>query len=318
MSSALRSRCVFSSRRSRIRCRSRRAIPGSRPRRSAFVGTALREFQHGDARLPAPAQPSPAAHARRQRLVHGCAIDHVAGRVPGLGRGQRCVIVGQRAIGVILDQRHLLAFAQRHQPGFPRPASRSPADSGSSARPPRRGCCRGSGRPGPAPRSTGHAAGWWGFPARACPGFPGSAAGRSSRAIPPRSCRPAARPRSARFSASMQPCVTMTSSALALMPLASARRASTARSSGCLRRHRTDQHLWRLPQGADHRLLQLFHGVGLGHGRRQREVGADRMGLAFGDEVRTRSWMPTYWAAPSACRMSGTGGMPLRRGLSTK
>ena len=28
--------------------------------------------------------------------------------------------------------------------------------------------------------------------------------------------------------------------------------------------------------------------------------------------------MPTYWAAPSACRMSGsaTGGMPLRRGLS--
>ncbi|MNR12703.1 hypothetical protein D3C85_1290730 [compost metagenome] len=53
-----------------------------------------------------------------------------------------------------------------------------------------------------------------------------------------------------------------------------------------LRRHRADQHLWRLAQRAGHRLLELFHRIGLRHGRGQREVGADRMRFALRDEVR--------------------------------
>ena len=122
----------------------RSQVVGHGDLRQRSVGTALREFQHGDARLPAPAQQPAQPHARRQRLVHGCAIDHVAGRVPGLGRGQRCVIVGQRAIGVILDQRHLLAFAQRHQPGFFRVRHHAAQRILEVRRPPRRGCCRGS------------------------------------------------------------------------------------------------------------------------------------------------------------------------------
>ncbi|MOA21023.1 hypothetical protein D3C78_1415000 [compost metagenome] len=53
-----------------------------------------------------------------------------------------------------------------------------------------------------------------------------------------------------------------------------------------LRRYRADQHVRRRAQRARHRLLQRVHWISLRHRGRQREVGADGVGFALGDEVR--------------------------------